>query len=168
MARAHGCPRPGTEVCRDSSLTSCAFTVLAGHPGCPLQHHDGELWEWDVWYLGVWCSGKGASFSSAQRVRCSFMLQPLKGEGTHLSHLESLESCGVNQRGTPKEHKDRFDCETIVILIPLWGWRDPNLALVAGTFPAYCLKSQRESPGWLSSCHPWACFGYVDRSLSLD
>lgn len=58
MARAHGCPRQGTEGCRDSSLTSCVFTVPAGHPGCPVQHHDGELWEWDVWYLGVWCSGR--------------------------------------------------------------------------------------------------------------
>lgn len=34
------------------------FPVLAGHPGCFIQHNDGKLWQWHVWHAGVWCFGK--------------------------------------------------------------------------------------------------------------
>lgn len=70
-------------------------------------------------------------------------------------------------KGYPRGAQRSFDCETIVMLIPLWG--------VGGSKPGDGLSCRdlpslfpQKSPEWFSSCHPWTCFGYIDRSLSLD
>lgn len=34
--------------------------VSAGHPGCPVQHHDGTLSDWWLWHPRVWCIGECA------------------------------------------------------------------------------------------------------------